>query len=311
MRQELEKKINQAIRLLKSIPTDKGDIELSYSGGKDSDVILRLAQMAGVKVRVIYKSTSIDPPGTIPHAIKNGAEVIRPKKTFFQLVEEKGMPSRFVRFCCEVLKEYKICDIAIQGIRRSESRARNDRYKEPQVCRTYKNKNDRVSVFLPILEWTDEDVDEFIREQGIKCAPVYYDDEGNFHVERRLGCMCCPLASRKKRLEEFHKHPRMVRLYIKAHDKWMSRKTDRQTDRQTEPPLHSSNGKFLNAVDHFCAILYFDTYAKFCEKTYSMFGKYDWRAHLEREFGIRLDDIYYTYESQPPVVVTTKKKKRN
>ena len=231
MRQELEKKINQAIRLLKSIPTDKGDIELSYSGGKDSDVILRLAQMAGVKVRVIYKSTSIDPPGTIPHAIKNGAEVIRPKKTFFQLVEEKGMPSRFVRFCCEVLKEYKICDIAIQGIRRSESRARNDRYKEPQVCRTYKNKNDRVSVFLPILEWTDEDVDEFIREQGIKCAPVYYDDEGNFHVERRLGCMCCPLASRKKRLEEFHKHPRMVRLYIKAHDKWMSRKTDRQSRR--------------------------------------------------------------------------------
>ena len=234
MRKELEKKINQAIRLLKSIPTDKGDIELSYSGGKDSDVILRLAQMAGVKVRVIYKSTSIDPPGTIPHAIKNGAEVIRPKKTFFQLVEEKGMPSRFVRFCCEVLKEYKICDIAIQGIRRSESRARNDRYKEPQICRTYKNKNDRVSVFLPILEWTDEDVDEFIREQGMKCAPVYYDDEGRFHVERRLGCMCCPLASRKKRLEEFRKHPRMVRLYIKAHDKWMSRKTDRQTDRQTD-----------------------------------------------------------------------------
>ena len=311
MRKELEKKINQAIRLLQSIPTDKGDIELSYSGGKDSDVILRLAQMAGVKVRVIYKSTSIDPPGTIPHAIKNGAEVIRPKKTFFQLVEQNGLPSRFARFCCKVLKEYKICDIAIQGIRRSESRARNDRYKEPQICRTYKNKNDRASIFLPILEWTDEDVDEFIREQGIKCAPVYYDDEGNFHVERRLGCLGCPLASRKKRLEEFHKYPRMVRLYIKAYDKWMSpRQPDRQKDRQTELPLHSSNGIFLNAVDHFCCYLYFDNYVKFCEKTYSMFGKYDWREHLEREFGIRLDDIYYTYESQPPAVLTTKKKKR-
>ena len=140
MRKELEKKINQAIRLLQSIPTDKGDIELSYSGGKDSDVILKLSQLAGIKVRVIYKSTSIDPPGTISHATKNGAEIIRPKKTFFQLVEQKGLPSRFVRFCCSELKEYKICDIAIQGIRRSESRKRSDLYQEPQICRIY-NKN--------------------------------------------------------------------------------------------------------------------------------------------------------------------------
>ena len=150
MRKELEKKINQAIRLLQSIPTDKGDIELSYSGEKDSDVILKLSQLAGIKVRVIYKSTSIDPPGTISHATKNGAEIIRPKKTFFQLVEQKGLPSRFVRFCCSELKEYKVCDTAIQGIRRSESRARNDRYQEPQICRIYnKNKNQRVSVFCP------------------------------------------------------------------------------------------------------------------------------------------------------------------
>ena len=53
MTEELKKKVDRAIRLLQSIPTDKGDIELSYSGGKDSDVILELAKMAGVKVRVI------------------------------------------------------------------------------------------------------------------------------------------------------------------------------------------------------------------------------------------------------------------
>lgn len=298
MRKELEKKINQAIRLLQSIPTDKGDIELSYSGGKDSDVILRLAQMAGVKVRVIYKSTSIDPPGTIPHVIKNGAEVIRPKKTFFKLVEGKGYPSRFVRFCCQVLKEYKICDTAIQGIRRSESRARSDRYQEPQICRHYRNKSDRVSVFLPILDWTDEDVEEFIKEQAIECAPVYYDNEGCFHVERRLGCMCCPLASRKKRLEEFHKHPRMVRRYIASAAVIYKKKGQ------------MSNGKFINPIDQFVAILYFDSYLQFCEKTYGIFGKFDWRKYLEEEFSIRLDDIDYTYETQPPVIPTDKAKKK-
>ena len=167
MRTELQKKVDRAIRLLKSIPTDKGDIEISYSGGKDSDVILELAKMAGIPYRAIYKATTIDPPKTIAHAREMGAEVVRPKKTFFQLVSEKGFPSRFARFCCSALKEYKICDRAIQGIRRVESRKRAENYKEPEVCRVYSAK-EKVKVYLPILEWTDEDVAEFIKERNIK-----------------------------------------------------------------------------------------------------------------------------------------------
>ena len=42
---DLNKKIDFAIKLLQSIPQD-GPIELSYSGGKDSDVILELARMS-------------------------------------------------------------------------------------------------------------------------------------------------------------------------------------------------------------------------------------------------------------------------
>lgn len=44
---DLQRKIDFAIKLLRSIPQD-GPIELSYSGGKDSDVILELAKMAGI-----------------------------------------------------------------------------------------------------------------------------------------------------------------------------------------------------------------------------------------------------------------------
>lgn len=174
MRKELQKKVDFAIKLLQSIPTDKGDIEISYSGGKDSDVILELAKMAGIPYRAIYKSTTIDPPGTIAHAKEMGAEVIRPKESFFRLVSKFGFPSRFYRFCCSALKEYKVCDIAIQGIRRSESKNREKRYKEPQICRFYGSKKNHVSVYLPILEWTDEDVSEFIKERNIKCHPIYY-----------------------------------------------------------------------------------------------------------------------------------------
>ena len=172
MREELQKKVDRAIRLLQSIPQD-GDIEVSYSSGKDSDVILELAKMAGIPYRAIYKATTIDPQGTIAHAREMGAEVIYPKKTFFQLVSKKGFPNRRSRFCCSVLKEYKVCDRAILGIRRSESRKRMERYKEPEQCRVFSAK-EKVKQYLPILEWTDQDVAEFIKDRNIKCHPIYY-----------------------------------------------------------------------------------------------------------------------------------------
>ena len=181
MRKELQKKVDFAIKLLRSIPQD-GDIEISYSSGKDSDVILELAKMAGIPYRAIYKATTIDPPGTIAHAKEMGAEVIHPKKTFFQLVSKSGFPSRFSRECCSVLKEYKVCDRAIQGIRRSESKKRAERYKEPEVCRVYSAK-EKVRVYLPILEWTDQDVEEFIKERNIKCHPLYYRG-GNLMLQK-------------------------------------------------------------------------------------------------------------------------------
>lgn len=54
--EQLQKKIEQSIRLLQSIQKRyDGEIELAYSGGKDSDVILQLAKEAGIRYRAIYK----------------------------------------------------------------------------------------------------------------------------------------------------------------------------------------------------------------------------------------------------------------
>lgn len=217
-----EKKIESAIKLIQSIPQD-GPIELCYSGGKDSDVILELAKMSGVPVVPIYKQTSIDPPGTTAHAKEMGVEIRRPKETFFQLVERKGNPSRYKRFCCEVLKEYKIYDRAIIGVRKSESAKRAKRYKEPELCRVYP-KGDKCRQYFPILEWTDADVERFIKERGIKCAPVYYDEDGNFHVERRLGCIGCPLKS-DNGLSDFIKYPKFLRAQIRAYQRYLDKHT--------------------------------------------------------------------------------------
>lgn len=173
---ELNRKIDLAIRLLQSIPQD-GPIELSYSGGKDSDVILELAKMSGIPFEAIYKNTTIDPPGTIAHCKEKGVTIVKPKQNFMELMAEHGMPSRFRRFCCSKLKEYKIYDRAIQGIRRSESIKRAKRYTEPEECRIYA-KGEKVRIYFPILEWSNEDVAEFIRQRNIQCAPVYYDRGG-------------------------------------------------------------------------------------------------------------------------------------
>ena len=280
MRTELQKKVDRAIRLLQSIPTDKGTIELDYSTGKDSDVILELAKMAGIPYRAIYKETTIDPPQTIAHAKEMGAEVIRPKKSFFQLVSEHGYPSRYARFCCSFLKEYKVCDRAIQGIRRSESRNRAERYKEPEMCRVYSAK-EKVKVYLPILEWTDQDVEEFIKERNIKCHPLYYRG-GQFDVTKRLGCVGCPLQSRKKRIQEFKDNPKMLKAWIRAGQKYFL------SDKYQKG---KSYFKFKDAFESMGYQLYCDNIEQFKEKTYGMFGDFDWKEFLQKEFKIDMSDI--------------------
>ena len=279
MRKELQKKVDFAIKLLQSIPQD-GDIEISYSCGKDSDVILELAKMAVIPYRAIYKSTTIDPPHTIAHAKEMGAEVIRPKKTFFQLVSEHGYPSRYARFCCSFLKEYKVCDRAIQGIRRSESRNRAERYKEPEMCRVYSAK-EKVKVYLPILEWTDQDVEEFIKERNIKCHPLYYSG-GQFDVTKRLGCVGCPLQSRKKRIQEFKDNPKMLKAWIRAGQKYFL------SDKYQKG---KSYFKFKDAFESMGYQLYCDNIEQFKEKTYGMFGEFDWKEFLQKEFKIDMSDI--------------------
>ena len=174
---ELADKERRAIKILRMY---KGDdpIEVSYSGGKDSDVILSLTKMADIPYRAIYKNTTIDPPYTVQHCKDNGVEVVMPKERFFDLIAANGFPSRFSRHCCRVLKEYKVLDNAIHGIRTAESTKRAARYKdytqiddtilfpeeiaalqgkEPIVCRNY-SKSDHVNVYLPILDWSDNDV---------------------------------------------------------------------------------------------------------------------------------------------------------
>ena len=277
MTDELTKKVERAVKLIQQAGRDGQEVEVAYSGGKDSDVILELARMSGIKYRAIYKNTTIDPPGTIAHVKSKGVEVRQARKTFFQLVAQKGYPSRFVRFCCSELKEYKILDRSIMGVRKAESIARNKRYNEPTKCLFYGSKKEHVEAFYPILDWSDQDVADFISEKGIKCHPLYYDDDGAFHVERRLGCMCCPLAYKKHRIAEFKRYPGMVKAYIRAGQQF----------RGTHPDAAFTR-RYDNIYDAFVRFLFYERDREFQQTHVGLFGKTDCKQFLEQYFGITL-----------------------
>lgn len=275
------KKIDRAIKLIQAgaemAAKANQPIQVAYSGGKDSDVILELTRMADVNYRAIYKNTTIDPPGTIPHVIEKGVEIMRPEKSFYELLCERGFPSRFRRFCCSVLKEYKVLDYAILGIRKEESKARKERYKEPEQCRVYK-KGEKTRLYYPILDWTLQDVAEFVTDRKIQLAPKYYDENGNIDFSRRLGCMCCPLASRKKRIQEFHQYPGMVKLYVRGGIEFCKKQTK-----------NKYNPYQMFVLDVFCdssRIVFEDKFGK------NLFDDgIDCKKFLEEQFQIKFNNI--------------------
>lgn len=106
MQNSLKKKEQMAIQALKSFEPSDG-YYLCYSGGKDSDVIRILAQLAGVKHDIVHNLTTVDAPETI-YYVKSipGVIIDKPPKTMWQLIVEKHMPpTRLSRYCCEKLKE--------------------------------------------------------------------------------------------------------------------------------------------------------------------------------------------------------------
>lgn len=279
----LQKKVSQAVKLLQVCYKAAGEpLEVAYSGGKDSDVILELAKMSGIEYRAIYKNTTIDPPGTIKHAKENGVEIRRPKESFISLMMKDGYPNRFMRFCCSVLKEYKILDNCVIGIRKCESVKRAKRYTEPTECRIFGSKKNHVNAIYPILDWSDEDELEFIEVRGIKLHPLYYREDGSIDITKRLGCMCCPLAYYKKRLLQFEKYPGMVKVYLRCGEEFLKSHPESKTAK-----------RYSDVYEYFVANIFFKNYKDFVKAKLegSMFSdKPDYKKLIEDYFHITLTD---------------------
>lgn len=171
----------------------KDEIAVSFSGGKDSLVALDFAQRIGIK-KAVYCDTTIDFDETKKYIklIENFYDVdlvtVRSELDFFDTVEKIGFPSRRSRWCCDV---FKFAPITKYGIKNNIKMFITGLRKDESTRRHFYDVIDKnpLMPFIqcnPFLEWTDNDIWNYIRNYNLPYNPLY--DQGF----KRLGCWCCP-----------------------------------------------------------------------------------------------------------------------
>lgn len=242
---DLEKKAIERIRMASelSLYHYKQPLICTYSGGKDSDVMLELFKRSGVPFEVLNSHTTVDAPPTVYHIRKRfrqleeqgiKATIKYPPLTMWQLIPKKLLPpTRVARYCCAVFKEGNTPNrFVATGVRWAESKKRQGRqeiepsnYKLAKKMRTLdENAQERLIVercemrasmiVNPILDWEDRDIWEFYNTECGERNPLY--DMGYY----RVGCIGCPMAV-KSREKEFADFPTYRRAYIRAFDKML------------------------------------------------------------------------------------------
>lgn len=180
----------------------------------------------------------------------------RPKQiTMWSAIADHTIPpTRQARYCCDLLKESGGGGrVVVTGVRWAESQNRRKLHgvadiqtqskklhAEAEQDPSYRmNKsgginfmddNDvgrkmveqcytkRKTTINPIVDWTDEDVWEFLNEVA-KVPHCCLYDEGF----TRLGCIGCPLQGKEGMLRDFERWPKYKALYIKAFDRMIAK----------------------------------------------------------------------------------------
>lgn len=130
---QVRTKVENAIKRLQSFEPPEG-YYVAFSGGKDSQCIYHLCQMAGVKFDAHYSVTSVDPPELVQFIKRQYPDVIfdlpryanGERITMWNLIPREGFPPlRTQRYCCKELKEANgEGRIIVTGVRWAESARR-------------------------------------------------------------------------------------------------------------------------------------------------------------------------------------------
>lgn len=246
-------RLQEGVRMSKQL-YDGAPLMITYSGGKDSDVVSELAvrHLPHEDFEIVNSHTTADAPQTVRYIRERFKQwesqgvkcsIVYPKykgkrATMWNLIPRKMIPpTRLMRYCCAILKETsgKHRFIAT-GVRWDESVKRKMRgiYESIEKEKTKRiillNDNDdrqmlescvkqNKRVVNPIIDWEENDVWDYLKD--IKCIsnPLYYCGFD------RVGCVGCPMAG-KKALFEFKMFPAYKTMYLHAFDRMIEmRKT--------------------------------------------------------------------------------------
>lgn len=228
---------------------------LAFSGGKDSQALYHIAQLAGVRFQGHMNLTSVDPPEVMRFVKKNYPEVelIKPGKSIFQsAVERQILPTMRVRWCCAEYKETAGAGkVTLIGIRKAESSRRAKRneveinnrkfsgdldgledYRQEQKAKRIRRKSREDGVNI-----TNADEEQTLGcihgKESLLISPIIYwteQDVWEFLNDvvkvphcllydegwHRIGCIGCPMSSHKQKMIENERYPHVKSNWIKA-----------------------------------------------------------------------------------------------
>jgi len=183
---------------------------VSFSGGKNSLVVLHLVLQFDKNVKVLFANTTNEFPETVKYVHWLAKEwklnfyEVRPEMTWIQVINKYGFPhqDRYKHRepkCCYILKtkpcgkwiEENGIDLAFTGITGWESYTRRlsiykmGCYYSTRYVGGYRLKH-RIWKCNPICFWRNEDVLRYIRLNNLPVNPAYE----KYGLDR-LGCMYC------------------------------------------------------------------------------------------------------------------------
>lgn len=205
-----------AIRFIRQHMHDRPRANVSFSGGKDSTVVLELARRAGIE-EVYYVNTGVEFPETVAFVKECGIETVLHGRDFWSELNHYGLPRKDDRWCCERLKLQPVKDwlaqsgpcVTVQGNRWYESFSRSTL--PPVIENPFDPRQLNIS---PIRNWRALEVFLYLWWRQVPYNPLYEDGF------ERVGCWLCPamLESEAARTRELH--PDLMARWDKHLNAW-------------------------------------------------------------------------------------------
>lgn len=199
----------ESIHIFREVAAESKKAVLLYSVGKDSSVMVRLAQKAFAPGRIPFSFLHIDTTYKFPEMIEFrdrfcreiGAELI--VHTNRRAIQEGAHPSKLgTHACCGLLKTRALLDAleqggfeaAFGGARRDEEKSRakerilsfrdgfgqwDPKNQRPELWNIYNcrvNPGESIRVF-PLSNWTEFDIWLYIHKENIPVVPLYFAKE--------------------------------------------------------------------------------------------------------------------------------------